>query len=191
MFLSNPPTLPSNINHESVIRIRTFSKDPNLAGYRLGYILAVPSIIARLRALAPVLYGNPNVMGLRAILTEFLIKNGKLHDPNYTETSIRNYSLIKEARDYLYARLSKHPLVDAIILPDACYYMLARFHFSGGSRAFSEILLQSELLDVVPGTVFGLPENEAWVRMCFARDKAFLDKAISKLDKVISLKQVA
>jgi aspartate/methionine/tyrosine aminotransferase len=39
-----------------------FSKDPNLAGYRLGYILAAPAVIERLRSLAPILYGNPTVM---------------------------------------------------------------------------------------------------------------------------------
>ena len=176
---------PSNIVDGHVIRIRTFSKDPNLAGYRLGYIVAPPSIISKLKKLAPLLYGNPNVMALRAVLTELQIKNGHFSNEDYTETIAYNYSLMKRMRDFLYTNLLASRFVDTVILPDACYYMLARLDYPKGSSDFSNALLKYELLDVVPGTLFGLPEQETWIRMCFARDQKFLEKALAKLEKVL------
>lgn len=176
---------PSNISNTNVVRIRTFSKEPNLSGYRLGYILGSSKIIDRLKRFAPIVYGNPNVMALRAVYTEMCIKNGKFQDRNYTEITTNNCRLVKEARDFLYEELRQHPSVQRVILPESCYYMFAKFDFESGSQEFTKILLEQQLLDVVPGTVFGTPNSECWIRMCFARNPQFLELALKKIDFVL------
>lgn len=179
--------LPLNISMPNVIRIRTFSKDPNLSGYRLGYILGSRKIITQLKRLAPVIYGNPNVMALRAVYAEICIKNEKLRDLDYSETCNRNKQLLKQSRDFLYERLNRHCRVQTVILPEACYYMFAKFDFKSGSLEFTRMLLEQELLDVVPGTVFGMQNSECWIRMCFARDIKFLECALAKFDVVLKM----
>ena len=72
-----------------------------------------------------------------------------------------------------------------VVLPEACYYMFAKFECEFGSQEFTRILLEQQLLDVVPGTVFGAPNKECWVRMCFARDHRFLEQALDKIDAVL------
>ena len=177
--------MPTNISSDRVVRIRTFSKYPNLAGCRLGYILASHDTIRQLRRLAPIIYGNPNVMGLRAIHADVCLRRGTLVDESYSSTLEANFTLMRDSRDYLYKRLKACPLIETIILPDACYYMFMKLRYPKGSRVFQKTLLREELLDIVPGTLFGIPEAQCWIRVCFARDRRFLDVAVDKIIKVL------
>lgn len=177
---------PENITAPHVIRIRTFSKDPNFAGYRLGYLLADPGFLARLKEVAPILYGNPTVMATRAITTEFKIKNRKLSDTDYDQVSLENFKRMEQSRNYLYGRLKEWAKVQEVILPDACYYMFVRFDFAGGSRDLFKRFLAEELLNVVPGVVFGAPEAQAWARICFARPIEVLADGIARMMRVVN-----
>lgn len=179
------PVLPGNITDPHVIRIRTFSKDPNFAGYRVGYFLGSAHILERFKTIAPIMYGNPTVMATRAITADFMIKNGKLVDADYARTTTDNLAAMTRARDFLYAQLKAWSRVEDVILPDACYYMFVQFDFAAGSRVLCHRLLADELLNVVPGTVFGVPERAAWVRICFARSLDTLSDAIGRIRRVI------
>ncbi|MGH7998820.1 MAG: pyridoxal phosphate-dependent aminotransferase [Brasilonema sp.] len=176
---------PDTICSSNVVRIKTFSKEPNLAGYRLGYLLADKHLINRFKNISPVLYGNPTVMANRAITTELRIKNGKIQDENYDQVVKENEQRIKINRDFMYEQLKKKYGVYDIILPDACYYMFVQFKFASGSLELYKGLLYEELLNVVPGVVFGMPEKEAWVRICFAREHNLLLEGLKRIDSII------
>jgi aminotransferase len=178
--------LPHNIGSERVIRIRTFSKDPNFAGYRLGYLLADPHILERLKHVVPMLYGNPTVMASRAVLAEFRMRNGKIQDDgDYQRTTQANFDRMKQSRDYLYTRLRGWDRVEEVIEPEACYYLYARFRFPGNSLDLCRRLLREEMLDVVPGSVFGVPADEASIRICFARTTDVLRDGLNRIARVV------
>ena len=181
-----PYHYPHNISHGNVIRIRTFSKDPNLAGYRLGYILGDNKVLEKAKRVSPILYGNPSVMAMRAIYHELLIKNGRLECRDYQETTARNHQHLYDARSFLFENLRRNSRVRHVILPDACYYMFAKLDFAAGSEVFTKCLLEQELVDVVPGTIFGMPSGDCWIRMCFARDLVFLEQALTKMNAVLT-----
>lgn len=180
------PGLPVNIRYENVIRIRTFSKDPNLAGLRLAYILASENVISRLKRISPILYGNPNVIGIRAIHAYIRLRSGAVSDENYSDLENKNFELMKRSRDFIYNKFNQCLQVENVILPEACYYMFVMLRFSGGSRMFQKLLLEHELLDVVPGTIFGVSDNENWIRVCFARDEEFLSSSFKKIQRVLN-----
>jgi aspartate/methionine/tyrosine aminotransferase len=177
--------LPKNISDSHVIRIRTFSKDPNFAGYRLGYILASPVVLDRIKRIAPIHYGNPTVMATRAITTELRIRNRKLHDADHEQVTAENFQLMKQSRDFLHERLAAWDHVEEVILPEACYYMYARFRYPGGSQALFTRLVAEENLNVVPGGVFGAPDDQAWLRICFARTRDVLVDGLERLRRVV------
>jgi aspartate/methionine/tyrosine aminotransferase len=179
------PSLAENITDPHVVRIRTFSKDPNFAGYRLGYLLAAEHILDRFKEIAPVIYGNPTVMATRAITTEFKIRNRKIADAEHERLAAANLQLMRQARDFLYDRLVGWSRVEEVILPEACYYMFVRLDFPQGSRVLFERLLSDELLNVVPGTVFGASERDAWIRICFARHTETLLDAFERMRRVV------
>lgn len=176
-----------NITSATVIRIKTFSKDPNFAGYRLGYLLADPEALFRLKHIAPVLYGNPTVMATRAILADFRMRNGKIQDDgDYEKTSLENFTRMKQSRGFLYAALREWDRVAEVILPDACYYMFVRFLFPGTGLELFHRVLSEQLLNVVPGVVFGAPESEAWIRICFARPKEILQDGLDRIRRILT-----
>jgi aspartate/methionine/tyrosine aminotransferase len=179
------PPLAENITDPHVIRIRTFSKDPNFAGYRLGYLLANAHVLDRCKELAPVIYGNPTVMATRAITTEFKIRNRKIADAEHARLAAANVERMRQARDLLHDCLAGWARVEEVVLPDACYYMFVRFDFAQGSRVLTRKLLSDELLNVVPGTVFGAAERDAWVRICFARSPETLLDAVERMRRVV------
>jgi aminotransferase len=180
--------LPHNITSDVVIRIRTFSKNPNFAGYRLGYMLAEPQVLERLKRVVPMIYGNPTVMATRAVLAEFQIRNGKIKEAgDYEQLALENHALMRKSRDFLYSALRKSDYVAEVIKPEACYYLFARFHFPGTGMEFFHQLLHRQMLDVVPGAVFGAPANEAWVRICFARTTDVLQDGLDRIGRILSL----
>jgi aspartate/methionine/tyrosine aminotransferase len=178
---------PRNITAPGVVRIRTFSKDPNLAGYRLGYLLGDAGVLDRVKRVVPVLYGNPTVMATRAIVADFRMRNGEIEDDgDYATVNSANFTRMKESRDYLYDALTEWDRVAEVILPDACYYMFVRFHFDGTGPELFRRLLSEQLLNVVPGVVFGAPEDEAWVRICYARSIETLRDGLDRLRHVLA-----
>lgn len=179
--------LSRNISSAAVLRIKTFSKNPNFAGYRLGYLLADSQVLGRLKQVAPMIYANPTVMASRAVLAEFRMRNGKIPDAgDYDKVTLENHARMKQSRDFLYSALREWDRVAEVIEPEACYYMFARFHFPGTGMEFFRQLLYREMLDVVPGVVFGAPPSDAWIRICFARTVDVLQDGLERIGRILS-----
>jgi len=85
----------------------------------------------------------------------------------------------------VYEQLKKHRGVYDIILPEACYYMFVQFKFASGSLELYKGLLYEELINVVPGVVFGMPEKEAWIRICFAREHNLLVEGLRRINSIL------
>lgn len=183
IFRTTSPTyvMPENITAENVIRIRTFSKDLNLAGYRLGYIMAGQEAARRLGHVAPLYFGNPTVMANGAIATVLKIRNGKLACPEYEKVVQANFLALVERKALTLDLLRSDPNVVEFIDPEACYYLYARYRFEGGIWPFCQSLISRKLVNVVPGPLFGSPDTEAWVRICFARSPEFLREGLSRI----------
>lgn len=178
-----------NVALNNIIRIKSFSKEQNLSGYRIGYILANNKIIASLKKIIPVLYGNATLMADRAILTELKIKNGKLKNSNYNNAVSSNLDKMNKSRNLAFNKLVKSNKIEKVIMPEACYYMFVKCKFAGNSFELFERLVDKAYIDVCPGVLFGLPKNEPWIRICFARKSIVLNNGINKLLEFLNEKE--
>jgi|GEM_PF-3652093 len=151
-----------------VIRIQSFSKQYLLAGYRIGYLIASTEWIDLFSSRFSFAGGNAPVVANDAI--EYFI-NEKSILPQIREVS-------KECVKKAIMQLESFPYVDHIIHPEACYYLFIKLKHTQGSWELFEHLVKKGI-DVVPGTLFGISENESWIRLCCARPS---DELLQSLD---------
>lgn len=173
--------LPINITEPNVIRIKSFSKLHNISGYRLGYIMGPKNIIMDLRHNVPAIYGNPTVMANEALIEDFKIRNLEKPDESYNKIYETNYKLLKENRDIAYKALKQSQKIRQVILPDACYYIFFQYKEGKGSFKIFQELLSKKDIDVFPGSIFGMPEEENWMRLCFAREPKILKEGLKRI----------
>jgi len=169
--------IPPNITSQNVIRIKSFAKDLNLAGIRLGYTIADPALISALNYMTPILDGNPPTIAIRAITAHFheLFCGA---DQNHNIQYELNHKKIQESFNSLKVAIVKADVAKEIVFPEACYYLLVKLKSDKSSDQFFLDLINNTGNIVVPGTVFGYPIDECWVRICFARETFSLEKLV-------------
>jgi aspartate/methionine/tyrosine aminotransferase len=172
--------IPSNINSRNVIRIKSFAKDVNIAGIRLGYTVADPGIISSLSSVTPILHGNPSTLAIRAITNHFEELNNGANTGYYKELQ-NNHRKILNACDVFYAAIQESDIANEVIVPEACYYIFLKLRTNKSSEKFFMDLIHNTGNIIVPGTVFGYPNNECWVRVCFARELESLIQLIGDM----------
>ena len=72
--------------------------------------------------------------------------------------------------------------------PDGAFYGFLRIDGLSDSMAFAETLALKHRVGVSPGSSFGLgdPRDEAYVRICFARDAANLAEGLRRIEEGVS-----
>ncbi len=162
----------------SVIRIRSFSKDFLLAGFRIGYIVASAELIEVFSRRYAFSDGNAPTVVNRAILHGINAANFLPFASKVAHAKV--HSTLRE--------LALCPRIEHVISPEACYYILLKIEYHGTSWDLFDYLLQSGV-NTVPGVLFGIDNREPWIRICCARtDKDLiaglerLRQALSKLD---------
>jgi aspartate/methionine/tyrosine aminotransferase len=155
---------------ERLISANSFSKGWRMTGWRLGWLVAPPSLEPEIGKLlefntscppdfiqagaeVALRQGEPYVAALRA---DFAAK-----------------------RERLYAGLSRIPGIEAT-RPDGGMYVLFRVAGETASVALAKRLIAEAGLGLAPGAAFG-PESEGWLRWCFATTGAAMDEGLERL----------
>ena len=162
--------------HDRIIRIRSFSKNNFIAGFRLGYIVSGEKTISILSNRYAFSDGNAPTVLNDAIITQY--KN-----PVKWERELSRVA--KQKVEFAVSRLSVCSDVEHIILPDAGYYLFVRFRKQLTSWDLFLSLLEQGV-NVVPGTLFGIDNNTPWIRICCAREYGYLEESLGVVVSTIS-----
>jgi aspartate/methionine/tyrosine aminotransferase len=163
------------VSSPSVIRLRSFSKDLLLAGFRIGYLVADPDLITLFSRHYALSDGNAPLV-TNAAIEHFVGKPEVL--PHLSSIA---HSKVQRAVE----QLTQSQQIRHIITPEASYYLFLQLDYHRGSWEFFEYCL-SNGMNVMPGSLFGVPGEAPWIRICCARNDDDLSFGLDKLSQIIA-----
>ncbi len=155
---SAPSFLPLADPEDRLISTNSFSKAWRMTGWRLGWMVVPPSLVANLGTLLE--YNTscaPDFVQSAAITA---ITDGEPH-----VAALR--AELNAARDQVLAGLRALPGIEAPE-PDGGMYSFFRIEGCTDSLALAKTLVAEAKLGAAPGAAFG-DEGEGWLRWCFAQ----------------------
>jgi aspartate/methionine/tyrosine aminotransferase len=159
---------------DRLVSTNSFSKAWLMTGWRLGWIVAPPALMADLGKLIEYNTSCSPVFVQRAGVVA--IEQG---EPTVARTLLR----FRKARDQLTLALSRMPRVD-IALPAGAMYAFFRVEGVADSLDFCKRLVHEAKLGLAPGSAFG-PEGEGFVRWCFAASEDRIAEGIARLARYL------
>ena len=155
---------------ERVVSTNSFSKAWCMTGFRLGWIVAPPGLMADLGTLIEYNTSCSPVFVQRAGVVA--IEQGEA-------TVLHTRTRLRAARDLLVAELASLPGIEAAP-PDGAMYAFFRVHGLTDSLAYCKRIVREAHLGLAPGGAFG-PEGEGFIRWCFAADTARIAEGVARL----------
>ena len=159
---------------DRLVSTNSFSKAWLMTGWRLGWIVAPPALMADLGKLIEYNTSCSPVFVQRAGVVA--IEHG---EPTVAHTLSR----FRKARDQLTLALSSMPRVETA-LPAGAMYAFFRVEGVSSSLDFCKQLVHDAKLGLAPGSAFG-PEGEGFVRWCFAASEERLTEGIARLSRYL------
>ena len=159
---------------DRVISANTFSKSWLMTGWRLGWLVVPPGLIADLGKLIEYNTSCAPVFVQRAGIAA--LTHG---EPVIAHTVAR----FRSARDFLVEKLKSVPGVQ-VAVPDGTMYAFLRIEGMTDSLAFCKRLVREQGLGLAPGAAFG-PEGEGFVRWCFAASQERLAEGVARLRRAL------
>jgi aspartate/methionine/tyrosine aminotransferase len=154
---------------DRVVGTNSFSKSWCMTGFRLGWIVAPPSLLPDLGKLIEYNTSCSPVFVQRAGVAA--ITEGEA-------TVARTRARLAAARDLLVAELARLPGIEVAPPPGAMYVF---FRVAGltDSLAYCKQIVREARLGLAPGSAFG-PEGEGFVRWCFAAGTARIADGVAR-----------
>lgn len=159
---------------ERTVSIRSFSKEYNMTGLRVGYAIGPKDFIAKLRSALEAFEGCASFLSQEAAIAA-------LEGPQ--DVTSKMISKLSKRRKLLMGWLDKHNV--SYPQPDGAFYVFADIPKRMGmsSEQFAEFLLQEAGVIVTPGTAFGQFE---YVRISYAAvPQKELELAIIKMEAAL------
>jgi aspartate/methionine/tyrosine aminotransferase len=169
-----PSFLDAMQDDDRVISTNTFSKSWLMTGWRLGWLVVPPSLVADLGKLIEYNTSCTPIFVQRAGIAA--VTGG---EPVIEHTRER----FRRARDFLVAELRKLPRVE-VAVPDGTMYVFLRVKGMTDSLAFCKQLVREHGLGLAPGSAFG-PEGEGFLRWCFAAETDKLADGVARLKRAL------
>jgi aspartate/methionine/tyrosine aminotransferase len=163
---------------EHVLSINSFSKYFHMTGWRLGWLVAPPSLVPVIESLAQHLFICPNAIAQRAALACFEPDNLAIYEQRRTEFQAR--------RDMVVPALNQMGMQVSVV-PDGAFYAWA--HVApicermglANSWDFCLAAMQHAHVAMTPGRDFGHNQTEHHVRLSTASSLAQLQQATERL----------
>ncbi len=159
---------------ERLISANTFSKSWLMTGWRLGWLVVPPELMADLGKLIEYNTSCAPVFVQRAAIAA--VTEG---EPVIARTLER----FRRNRDFLIGSLRTLERLQ-VAVPDGTMYAFIRLEGVSDSLAFCKRLMREQGLGLAPGSAFG-PEGEGYVRWCFAADQAKLADGVARLRRAL------
>lgn len=153
------------------------SKSYSMTGYRIGFLLAPPKVVAA----ASRLQGH---MTSGATTTSQIAALAAITDPSCQTAVAEMHAAFTRRRAFMLAGLQALPRVD-VAPPDGAFYLFCDVsrHLGPGTQfaddmAFATWLLEQKLVATVPGTAFGAPGH---LRISYAAADDTLREGLARL----------
>ncbi|WP_353226448.1 aminotransferase class I/II-fold pyridoxal phosphate-dependent enzyme [Novosphingobium sp.] len=151
--------------------VNSFSKYFSMPGWRLGWLVVPPALVAQARARMGNLFLTPPVLSQRAALVAF-------DCDDELESHVATYA---RNRDLMLAALPAMGL-DRIAPPDGAFYIYADVgHLTDDSLAFAMRLLTDTGVAIAPGVDFDPVLGHRFIRISFAVATPLVEAAIARL----------
>lgn len=156
---------------DNVVMIDGLSKSHAMSGWRMGWVVAPPSLIERLGGFAgATLFGCPQFI---QDASAFALEN----DQRYVKEMRDEY---RQRRDEVLQRLQKLDQL-ACSRPHAGMFVMCDVSGTGmDGKEFANRLLEEQCVSVIPGIAFG-PSAANFVRMGLAQDVTTLKRACMRI----------
>lgn len=161
--------------HDRLISSNSFSKAWLMTGWRLGWLVAPPSLMTDLGKLIE--FNTSCAPGFVQRAGIAAIEGGD----NIIASTIDRY---QTARDFLYHRLNALPGIVAP-LPKGAMYLFFRMDGADDSLELCKQLVRDAGLGLAPGSAFGA-EGEGYIRWCFASSVERLEAGVQRLERFLS-----
>jgi aspartate/methionine/tyrosine aminotransferase len=174
---SEPPLRSAAALGEDVIVINSFSKYFGMTGWRLGWLVLPPELVAPIEKLAQNLYICASSVAQHAALACFR--------PDTLAECERRRQVMRERRDYIVPALNGLGL-PVPVAPDGAFY--AWFDVSGhapDSWDFCMDTLRRAHIALTPGRDFGVAETARYARLSFASSMDQLTEAVARLQRLL------
>jgi len=168
---------------DDVVSINSFSKYFNMTGWRLGWLVLPPELVAPMERLAQNLFICPSTVAQHAALACF--------EPESLAEYERRRAEFKARRDFFVPALNRLGL-NVPVMPDGAFYAWAdcteacqRWGLEGGSWDFAFALMERAHLAATPGRDFGDAAPQRYIRFSTANSMAQLEEAVHRLERVL------
>jgi aspartate/methionine/tyrosine aminotransferase len=156
-----------------LIALASFSKYFSMTGWRLGWMVAPPSLVPTLEKLAQNLFICPSAIAQHAALACFSDEAQAICERRREE--------FRRRRDFLVPALRELGF-EIPVVPDGAFYIYADIAaFGSDSWTFAFELLREAGVCVVPGRDFGAAETTRYVRISYANKMENLVEAVERL----------
>ena len=174
-FASNSNCAPSflDIAHlgDLIVSTNSFSKSWLMTGWRLGWIVAPPSLT---EAFAKLIEYNtscaPSFVQQAGIVA---LEQGEVITKQFR-------GRLKTARDFLVDKLSALPGI-IVAAPPGAMYLFVGVDGVADSVSFAKQLVREARLGLAPGVAFG-PEGEGYLRWCFASSIERMEDGVNRFE---------
>jgi aspartate/methionine/tyrosine aminotransferase len=162
---------------DDVLVINSFSKYFNMTGWRLGWLVVPPWMVADVEKLSQNLYICASSLAQHAALACFTPETLAIYEERRAEFQRR--------RDYLVPAL--HALgLNVPVTPDGAFYVYADCSkFATDSGEFCERILREAKVCIVPGKDFGSYEPQRYVRLSYATALPRIEEATWRIGRVL------
>ena len=157
----------------NVVAINTLSKRSNMTGYRSGFVAGDPELIGAITRLRPAVGVTPQLFVQRASIAAW-------GDEAHVEASRARYA---ERRTLFLDLFARHGI--EVAGSEGTFYLWVRVPSGRPSTEWAYELLDRADVVSVPGSFFG-PEGEGYVRMAIVPTLEECERAVDRLDRVLS-----
>ena len=168
---------------DSVISINSFSKYFGMTGWRLGWMVVPPELVAPLEKLAQNLYICASSVAQHAALACF--------EPAAMQVYEERRAEFKRRRDYVVPALNELGLTVTVPPDGAFYAWFDCSRYNASSWDFCIDMMQRAHVALTPGRDFGPAFADSHVRLSFASSMEALQLAIGRLRRELSLPATA
>ncbi len=163
---------------DDVISVNSFSKYFSMTGWRLGWLVVPPELVAPIEKLAQNLYICPSTIAQHAALACF--------EPESLAEYERRRAAFRARRDFIVPALNGLGLA-VPVMPDGAFYAWADCSaYSPSSWALCERLVREAHVALTPGRDFGPAAAERYLRLSFATSLPLLHEAVDRLGRVLN-----
>lgn len=168
---------------EDIVVINSFSKYFNMTGWRLGWLVVPPSMLAAVEKLAQNFFICASTLAQHAALACFTPDAMAIFEQRKAEFQRR--------RDFLVPELMRLGF-KIPVLPDGAFYVYADCsRFSDDADALTRDILQETGVVITPGLDFGKQDVKRYVRVSYATSMENLQEAMRRLENYLKPRQVA